>query len=204
MVKSSKPLEEEGSDPASELTRQIKLPDGRRVSLRLITPPDRAALLGFARSLPHHDLLFLRSDITEPAMIDEWMRNVERGTTVTVLAESGSELVGYASLHSDNASWTRRVGEIRVMVASRFRGAGLGRRLAAEIVRIGEARGLKKLAAMMTPDQTGARAAFERLGFEVEALLRDWVLDRDRRPRDLLIMSRDLESTAGESNAYRD
>ena len=45
----------------------------------------------------------------------------------------------------------------------------------------------------MTPDQTGARAAFEKLGFQVEALLQDWVEDRSGRPRDLLIMSYNLE-----------
>ena len=46
---------------------------------------------------------------------------------------------------------------------------------------------------MMTPDQGGARAAFEKLGFSVEALLQDWVVDRKGQPRDLLVMSHDLE-----------
>jgi RimJ/RimL family protein N-acetyltransferase len=57
------------------------------------------------------------------------------------------------------------------------------------------------MAAMMTPDQTGARAAFEKLGFQVEALLQDWVVDRDGRPRDLLIMSHDLEGLSAQLNA---
>jgi RimJ/RimL family protein N-acetyltransferase len=61
------------------------------------------------------------------------------------------------------------------------------------MLQLGEARGLKKLAAMMTPDQTGARGAFERLGFQVEALLQDWVVDRSGRRRDLLIMSYGLD-----------
>jgi L-amino acid N-acyltransferase YncA len=110
-----------------------------------------------------------------------------------VLAEVGGKLAGYASLHLEQARWTRRVGEIRVQVGVPYRGAGLGRQLAAQIFRVGEARGLKKMAAMMTPDQAGARAAFEKIGFSVEALLQDWVVDRQGRPRDLLIMSHDLE-----------
>jgi ribosomal protein S18 acetylase RimI-like enzyme len=96
-------------------------------------------------------------------------------------------------LHLEQARWTRRVGEIRVQVAPAFRGLGLGRYLSTEIFHLGQARGLKKMAAMMTPDQTGARAAFEKLGFQVEALLQDWVEDRSGRPRDLLVMSYDLE-----------
>ena len=46
---------------------------------------------------------------------------------------------------------------------------------------------------MMTPDQVAARAAFERLGFRVEAILADWVEDRSGRVRDVLVMTHDLE-----------
>jgi RimJ/RimL family protein N-acetyltransferase len=52
--------------------------------------------------------------------------------------------------------------------------------------------GLRKVTAQMTPDQKGARVTFERLGFQPEALLADFVVDRDGKTRDLLIMSHDL------------
>ncbi len=173
--------------------RELKLSDGRRVSLRLMEAADRQRVLSFAQSLPPDDLLFLRTDITEPALVDEWIGNLEKGATVTVLAEVDGKLAGYASLHLEQARWTRRVGEIRVQVGVPYRGVGLGRQHAAQIFGLGQARGLKKMAAMMTPDQAGARAAFEKIGFSVEALLQDWVVDRKGRPRDLLIMSHDLE-----------
>jgi L-amino acid N-acyltransferase YncA len=178
---------------SSGYARELKLSDGRRVSLRLMEAADKKRVLSFAQSLPPDDLLFLRTDITEPALVDEWIGNLEKGATVTVLAEVDGKLAGYASLHLEQALWTRRVGEIRVQVGVPYRGVGLGRQLAAQIFRLGQARGLKKMAAMMTPDQAGARAAFEKIGFSVEALLQDWVVDRKGRPRDLLIMSHDLE-----------
>jgi L-amino acid N-acyltransferase YncA len=172
---------------------EMALPDGRQLMLRLMDATDRERVLSFARSLPPDDLLFLRTDITEPAIIDEWIADLERGNSITVLATAEEELAGYATVHLEQARWTRRVGEIRVQVAPAFRGQGLGRQLTLEIFHRGQSRGIKKMAAMMTPDQTGARAAFERLGFQVEALLQDWVVDRVGRPRDLLIMSYDLE-----------
>jgi L-amino acid N-acyltransferase YncA len=178
---------------SSGYARELKLSDGRRVSLRLMEAADKQEILSFAQSLPPDDLLFLRTDITEPALVNEWIGNLEKGATVTVLAEVDGELAGYASLHLEQARWTRRVGELRVQVGVRYRGVGLGRQLAAQIFRLGQERGLKKMAAMMTPDQAGARTAFEKLGFSVEALLQDWVVDRKGRPRDLLIMSHDLE-----------
>ena len=181
--------------------RELTISDGRRVTLRRMQPSDKGAVLKFARSLPQDDLLFLRTDITDPTIVDEWIANIERGATVTVLAQVDGELAGYASLHLEQAQWTRRVGEIRVQVGLAFRGAGLGRRLAARVFRIGEERGLKKMAAMMTPDQTGARTAFEKLGFSIEALLQDWVVDRNGRSRDLLIMSHDLEGLSDQVTA---
>ena len=181
--------------------RELKLSDGRRVSLRLMEAADKQRVLNFARSLPPDDLLFLRTDITEPALIDEWIGNLEKGTTMTVLADVDGELAGYASLHLEQARWTRRVGEIRVQVAVAYRGVSLGRQLTAQIFRLGQIRGLKKMAAMMTPDQAGARAAFEKIGFSVEALLQDWVVDRKGRPRDLLIMSHDLEGLSDQVTA---
>ncbi len=179
--------------------KEIVLPDGRHMALRLMDAGDRERILSFARSLPPDDLLFLRTDITEPAIVDEWIVNLERANTITVLAEAGEELAGYSTLHLEQARWTRRVGEIRVQVASAFRGHGLGRHLTLEIFHLGQSRGIKKMAAMMTPDQTGARAAFEKLGFQVEALLQDWVVDRGGRPRDLLIMSYDLEGLSNQA-----
>jgi RimJ/RimL family protein N-acetyltransferase len=75
----------------------------------------------------------------------------------------------------------------------RFRGTGLGRRLVAEVFDLARSLGLKKITAQMTTEQTAARAAFERLGFQVEAMLSDWVEDRHGRARDLLIMTHDVE-----------
>jgi L-amino acid N-acyltransferase YncA len=178
---------------------EIVLPGGRQLTLRLMEPADRNRILTFARSLPPDDLLFLRTDITEPAIVDQWIADLERGNSITVLAEAGGDLAGYATLHLEQARWTRRVGEIRVQVAPALRGNGLGRRLTLEIFQLGQSRGIKKMAAMMTPDQTGARAAFEKLGFQVEALLQDWVVDRGGRPRDLLIMSYDLEGLSNQA-----
>ena len=178
---------------------EIVLPNGRHLALRLMGAADREQILTFARSLPPDDLLFLRTDITEPVIVDQWIVDLERANTITVLAETEGEVAGYATLHLEQARWTRRVGEIRVQVAPAFRGHGLGRRLTLEIFHLGQSRGIKKMAAMMTPDQTGARAAFEKLGFQVEALLQDWVVDRGGRARDLLIMSYDLEGLSNQA-----
>ncbi len=163
----------------------------KTISLRLMRPEDRDAILSFARNLPPDDLLFLRLDITQPEAVDEWVANVRAGRTHTVLAEVDGKMAGYASVHHDEALWTRHMGEIRTLVSSDFRGLGLGRRLVNEVFLIGKELGLQKLTVKMTPDQKGARATFERLGFQLEALLADYVVDHEGKSRDMLIMSLD-------------
>ena len=166
--------------------------DGVEISFRLMEPSDRDDILAFARSLPDHDLLFLRIDITDPKVIDEWLGNIEKGHTITVLAESEGTIAGYASLHRDDVSWRRHVGEIRVMLKPDLRGLGLGKTMANEVFAIAKDLGLQKVMVQMTTDQRGARGMVESLGFRAEALLADFVIARDGRTHDLLIMSYDV------------
>ena len=43
--------------------------------------------------------------------------DLERANSITVLAETERELAGYATLHLEQARWTRRVGESQVFSA---------------------------------------------------------------------------------------
>ena len=178
---------------ADRFPRRIALTNGRSLELRLMTAADRDRVLAFARGLPEDDLLFLRVDLTQPDVVDEWIRALGSELTISIVAVADGTLAGYASVHRNAARWTRRVGEIRVNVAPEYRSLGLGRNLTAQIVDVARALGLRKLSAHMTTDQAGARSAFKRLGFTPEAVLADYVEDRSGAPRDLLIMSYDLE-----------
>ena len=178
---------------ADRFPKQVRLPGGEEIEIRLMTGEDRDAVCEFARGLPEEDLMFLRVDLTEPAVIDQWIRNLETGHSASIVAYDGTGLVGYATVHRDPARWTRRVGEIRVNVSPAYRARGLGRTLTSQIFDLARSLGLRKLMANMTVDQSGAQAAFRRLGFVPEALLADYVEDRRGTPRDLVIMSYDIE-----------
>lgn len=101
-------------------------------------------------------------------------------------------MAGYAALVTNRVSWQRHLGEIRIQVGLRYRSQGVGRALAGEVFSLARARGLRKIVAQMTQEQRGARATFERLGFQPEALLQDYVIDRAGRTRDLVLMTHDV------------
>lgn len=180
-------------DLADRYPQTVKLSEGEDIEIRLMSRADRDGVLAFAQALPEEDLLFLRIDLTDPAVVDEWVRNIESGQSISLVAYDDAGVVGYATVHRSRARWMRRVGEIRVNVGPAYRSKGLGRFLTSQIFDVARAIGLKKLMANMTTDQRGAQAAFRRLGFVPEALLADYVEDPHGTSRDLVLMSYDID-----------
>ncbi len=83
-------------DPASQYPRSITLADGANVEIRLMTPADRDPILAFANALPQEDLLFLRVDLTQPAVVDDWIANLEAGASTSLVVYDDKGLVGMA------------------------------------------------------------------------------------------------------------
>lgn len=184
-----------------ELPRRMRVGDAE-VELRLMTAADQEQVLAFARALPTHDLLFLPRDITQPKVAAAWAREAERGTVTTVLALQHGTVIGTAAIVRDPHSWSPHVGEIRVVTASAMRGKGLGRALIETCFAIMLQSGIEKITAHMTPDQEGAIAVFESLGFQSEGLLRDQVQDRDGRRHDIIVLSHDIGQIMGQMTAF--
>ena len=163
--------------------------DGHEITFRLAEGKDKKAALAFTRTLSHDDILFLQMDITKPEVIEESLNNVKRGRAIIVLAEEKGKVVGYASLFHNEMLWTRHQGEIRIFVKDSLRGIGLGRRLASEAVQIAHEQNLDLIVVNIPREQPHVRAMLEHMGFTVEALLTDWLMDQEGNTHDLIIMS---------------
>jgi len=170
--------------------------------LRLMTPQDEAAVLAFAQKLSSHDLLFLRRDISQPKVVAAWMEATRSGLITTLLATRNGVVVACATIVRDALSWSRHVGEMRVIVEASSRGKGLGQKLTQECFAVALEMGLEKMTAQMTVDQGGAITVFEVLGFRAEALLKDHVKDRDGKKHDIVILSHDVEKFQAQMAAY--
>ena len=176
--------------------------DGGEVEIRLLSPADEAEVLDFARRLSTHDLLFLRRDISQPKVVAAWMDATRNDAMVTVIATRHGALVGCATLVRDELSWSRHVGELRVIVEAAMRGKGIGQKLTRECFAIALDMGLEKLMAVMTVDQRSAIAVFEGLGFQAEALLRQQVKDREGKVHDIVVLSHDVAGFEAQRAAY--
>ena len=184
---------------AAQAAQKLEYPavlnlDGTEITLRLFESGDRDAMVTFARAQPVHDLLFLRRDITQPAVVSAWLQDIEEGFNTTVIATHDDAIVGYAGVNSDRMSWTRHVAELRVLVDASMRSKRLGRLLVEQAFAIARERDVKKMVAQMTTDQRAAIAVFSRMGFRREARLSRHAIDRDGVLHDLQIMSLDVDA----------
>lgn len=189
------------NDDTLTLPRSLPLA-GATLQLARLQPGDAEALAAFAAALPPHDLLFLRRDISHPKVVAAWMQAIAEGRLHSLAVREGEALVACSAIVVDDLSWSRHVGELRVLVAPAWRGRGLGRVLIQQCFAQALALGLDKLVAQMTVDQVAAIAVFEELGFRAEALLRDHVKDRDGQTHDLALLSHDVAAVQSRLQAY--
>jgi GNAT superfamily N-acetyltransferase len=172
------------------------------IELRMMGPADEAAVLDFAQKLPAHDLLFLPRNISEPKVLAAWIKEIERGSIISLLAVKSGRVVGCGTIVRDALSWSPHVGEIRMVVSSDVRGLGVGRALSQETFALALGAGLEKLLVQMTVDQVGAIAIFEGLGFKAEALLHDHVRDVAGQKHDIVVLAHDVAKVRAQMEAY--
>ena len=198
----SEPTSGGATAATSSYPKRVDLRQGRSVELRLMTGADAGVLHDFFCGIPAEDLLFLRRDVTDARVTEQWAERVARGAIVTVLAFEGGKPVGEASLHMSSTPWSKHVGEVRVVVDRSMRQTGIGTRLTSEIFLVALQRGIAKIVAEMTIEQKAAIAVFQKLGFHVEGLLRNHVRDRAGATHDLVLMGQDTHEFAQQMQAY--
>lgn len=181
--------------------RNVELKNGS-VTLDLMQSDMEQEVLSFASTLPPHDLLFLRRDITQPKVLSAWGTQIDSGEITSLIAREDGNMLGCSAVVVDKHSWSPHVGELRVLVGPAGKDRGLGRVLIQESFLLALGLGLQKLTAQMTPDQTAAIAVFEEMGFIAEALLKDHVQDQQGTKHDIVILSHDVEAFAAQMEAY--
>lgn len=176
--------------------------NGATVELRLLSSKDTADLKAFVATLPEHDLLFLSRDITHPKVIEAWIEAIAEGRIKSLVAHQNGVIVGCTAIVLHELSWSRHVGELRVLVSRAMRGKGLGRALIQECFVQALELGLAKLCVQMTVDQRAAIESFENIGFRAEALFRNHVQAREGKLHDLVVLSHDAVGVQSRRDAY--
>jgi GNAT superfamily N-acetyltransferase len=190
-----------GAQPVSDYPTNVDC-KGSAIRLNSFQAGDMEAVAAFAQTVPVHDLLFLGRDIQHPKVIKAWAESIADGDIVSLLAWKEDQVVGTSAIVRDRLGWSPHVAELRLLVSQDMRGLGLGRMLLQHSFALAVDGGAEKLIARMTPDQKGAIAMFEEMGFRGEALLRDHVRDRSGDVHDLAIFSLNVGRIGTSHGAY--
>jgi L-amino acid N-acyltransferase YncA len=172
--------------------RSLALRDGTSLTVRPVKRGDQPALLAFYRELPQEDRLFLKDDVTTESWADRFIRRIERGEALSLVAEKDGAILAEATLYRPRHGWSAHVGELRVAVARSHRRRGLATSLAGILVKLATDQGADKIVVEVVENQVAALRTFAKLGFQQEAVLRGHVRDIRGARRDLLILANDV------------
>jgi len=168
------------------------LKNARKVTIRPLGRGDFEKLYAFFQDLPEEDRLFLRHDVGDPELIRRWTEEPDFARVLPLVAEHEGRIVADGTLHITRHGWMQHVGHLRLAVAVSHRRAGLGAHMARELVSLAEDRKLEKLQVHLIEDHPGPIRMFQAVGFEVVAVIKDLVKDRDGRKRNLAVMINDV------------
>ncbi len=176
-----------------EYPKEIKIHNGNTLVLKPFERGDKDALFAFFQTVPQADRLFLKDNVTDPAVVERWATELNYEKVFPLLAWQGDQVAADATLHKNLTGWMKHVATIRIVVGPAFRRQGLGAVLANELFLHALKSGLEKIVAEMMDKQVAARKVFEKLGFRQEAVFHGQVRDQTGVRHDLLVMTKDLE-----------
>lgn len=157
------------------------------LTLRPMEAKDQAALIDFFKRIPVDERQLFRQDVTQAAVMQQWIRHLDYGNILPILAFHGQRIVADATLHRDRGGWSRHLGRIRLCIDPGFRSQGLGRILTQEFIEIAKELRVAVLEAEVLDVQSKAARLFEEFGFQCVATLPQHAIDLTGRVHDILV-----------------
>lgn len=174
--------------------RTIRCKGDFEVTLRPMQEADIESLKAFFKAMPREDRLFLRYDVSNSPFFESWvLETLKDKRFLRLLAFHKGRLVGHGLLEPDRHLWSPHVGEVRVIVRDEFKRHSLGSILLRELVDQAALRNFDKLTVRLMDSQMTVRKMCERVGFQVEAELKNHVKDLDGKKHTLILMSCSLD-----------
>lgn len=170
----------------------MTLNDKTIVNLRPLTSQDRGLLDEFFIALPEEDKFYLREDVSNPEIVDRFFKDLDYNKIFPIVVIDKDKIIAFGNLYLNTFGWQKYNGEIRISVLRDYQNKGLGTLITADLVKEAVNKGLHKLEGIFSSDQENAMKAFENVGFKRDAVLRKHVVDCKNEPRDLILMTNDV------------
>jgi len=177
----------------TDYPKRLPLRDGYEVTVRITEPSDEAELKRFLLELPPDERVYFRDDVTDPKVIHEWTQNIDLDRVIPLLALDGNQIIANWTLHHREHGWTRHHGHIRGIVHPKLRGRGLATRMVRELLVFAGQLDIERVVIELVEPQRELLQRYQKIGFKIDAVLKDWVKDFSDRYNDIHVLSMKLE-----------
>jgi ribosomal protein S18 acetylase RimI-like enzyme len=173
--------------------KEVILKDGTGVTLRPLKQEDEGALVDMFKGFSEDELWFLNHDLSDPAIIHTWIKQLDLSRVISIVAFLEGRVIANAALMMKQFGAKSHIGKLRISVAPSFRENRLGTWMLLDLSNLAMAIGLQMLVMRLVPDRDAlAIKGVKKLGFVEEALLKDYVLDREGNDHDMVMMTKRL------------
>lgn len=170
----------------------VTLRDGVRVLLRPMVKEDCELLVEYYSHFGEEDLLYVRHNVKDPAIVKEWCDTLNYAKVMPLLAFVKERIVGSASLHFFKGP-KRHIAEIRLFLAKDFRKRGLGMKMTRAIIDMARKQDVRIIVGEIIAEQTKVVRAFEQVGFKTQCVLEDYFMFPDGETRDVAFLTLNLK-----------
>jgi RimJ/RimL family protein N-acetyltransferase len=163
--------------------RDLALPDGRSVTIRVAVPEDAAAVVAALKEVGGESAYLTFG--AEGRGLDEVEQRaalaqlLAADNALALVAVDGGRIVGNLVFEGGTRSRIRHTGELGVSVRQAYAGKGVGRALLEMLIAWAEGSGvIRKLDLKVRADNLNAIRLYERLGWKIEGVVtRDLCVD---------------------------
>lgn len=179
---------------SDDYPKEVILRDGTGVTLRPVEEADARALCRLFDRIPEHDRWFLDEDVRDPQVMENWMSMEERGKGFSIASILEGRILGLATLHRTHFGSKSHIGEIEISVDPEFRERHLATWMLLELINLAMSAELEILAMYLAENRDSALlGSLKRLGFNAEAVLRNFLKDREGNLHNMVIMVKHME-----------
>jgi acetyltransferase len=175
----------------------LTLRDGTRVLLRPLVPSDRQALLDLFLPVSFEDRRFMRHNVSDPVVVNDWIDNINYDITFPLVAAIGDRIAGLGTLHFNEGLGRHRC-ELRIFLSKDFRHRGLGNKLIQGLIDHAKRRGMYMIEVQIVSDHVEVIKAMQKVGFITVCTFEDYYMLPDGELRDVLHLILRLRSADDE------
>ena len=176
-----------------DFPKKIILKDSSECEFRIASGDERDKFTDFFKRVSADDLWAMRRDYTKAESVDLYFCSASSDENVTLLAYQEECIIGIGIINFSGFGARKDVGEVEIIVDESFKQKRLGTWLMLEVINIVTTLKLEVLRIeLMASKDVAAIIATKRANFVPQAILKNYLKDRNGKFDDLVILIKEI------------